>query len=377
MVQTHPAKDGCARAWRALRFAKETAVSCAPKHQHSKLPSSMKRSLLALLTISLLSGFALAEPMGKPSAHTQGTRTGKPSGPLSPGEYWWAPMVSPSGPVTVLVSIPEQMVHVYRNGVLIGRSTVSTGSKGHGTPAGVFSILEKRQRHYSSTYNNAPMPNMQRLTWQGIALHSGQIPGYPASHGCVRLPYDFSKLLFEVTDKGGTVIIGKDVKAQPHFAAKPGILLAPKDFTADMLRPLANNDYDWRPERAKEGPVTILVSGADRSIYVYRNGTPIGRGPIEISGDEPLGGHVFTMLEGESKKKSLFAPFRAARNWMTVATQNPEDAADFDDLAQRVRTNPEFATKIYDLITPGTTIVVTDETAVRNTPRDFTIIAAQ
>ncbi|GEP45203.1 L,D-transpeptidase [Brevifollis gellanilyticus] len=337
----------------------------------------MKRSLITLLTLSLLNGAALADTMGKPSAHTQGTRTGKPSGPLSPGEYWWAPMVSPSGPVTVLVSIPEQMVHVYRNGVLIGRSTVSTGSKGHGTPAGVFSILEKRQRHYSSTYNNAPMPNMQRLTWQGIALHSGQIPGYPASHGCVRLPFDFSKLLFEVTDKGGTVIIGKDVKAQPQFAAKPGILLAPKDFTADMLRPLANNDYDWRPERATEGPVTILVSGADRTLYVYRNGTPIGRGPIEINGDEPLGGHVFTMLEGEAKKKSLFAPFRAARNWMTVATQNPEDSADFDDLAKRVRTNPEFATKIYDLITPGTTIVVTDETAVRNTPRDFTIIAAQ
>lgn len=337
----------------------------------------MKRSLLTLLTVSLLNGFALADTMGKPEAHTQGTRTGKPSGKLEPGEYWWAPMVSPSGPVVVLVSIPEQVVHVYRNGILIGRSTVSTGAKGHGTPAGVFSILEKRQRHYSSTYNNAPMPNMQRLTWQGIALHSGQIPGYPASHGCVRMPFGFSQLLFSVTDKGGTVVIGKDVKAQPHFAAKPGILLAPKDFSEDMLRPLANNDYDWRPERSTEGPVTILVSAADRSVYVYRNGTPIGRANIEISGDEPVGGHVFTMLEGEGKKRSLLAPFRAARKWMTVASQDPENASEFDELAQRIRTSPEFATKVYDLLAPGTTLVVTDEPAVRNANRNFTIIAAQ
>lgn len=337
----------------------------------------MKRSLIALITVSLLNGFALAEPMGKPTAHTQGTRTGKPRGELAPGEYWWAPMVSPSGPVVVLVSIPEQVVHVYRNGVLIGRSSVSTGAKGHGTPAGVFSILEKRQRHYSSTYNNAPMPNMQRLTWQGIALHSGQIPGYPASHGCVRMPFGFSQLLFSVTDKGGTVVIGNDVKAQPHFAAKPGILLAPKDFSEDMLRPLANNDYDWRPERSTEGPITILVSAADRSVYVYRNGTPIGRANIEISGDEPVGGHVFTMLEGEGKKRSLLAPFRAARKWMTVASQDPENASEFDELAERIRTSPEFATKVYDLLTPGTTLVVTDEPAVRNANRNFTIIAAQ
>ena len=95
----------------------------------------------------------------------------------------------------ILVSVPEQMMHVYRNGVLIGRSTVSTGSKGHATPGGVFSILErKKQTHRSKTYNNAPMPYMQRLTWSGIAMHSGQLPLCPASHGCVRLPYDFSSV---------------------------------------------------------------------------------------------------------------------------------------------------------------------------------------
>ncbi len=337
----------------------------------------MHRSLIAFATVVLLQAPVSADSVSKPSAHTQGTPTGKPSGKLNPGEYWWAPVVSPTGPVVILVSIPEQVLHVYRNGVLVGRSSVSTGAAGHSTPAGVFTILEKHSRHYSSTYNNAPMPNMQRLTWQGIAMHSGQLPGYPASHGCVRLPFDFSKLLFTITEKGGTVVIGNDVKPQPHFASKPGILLAPKDFTPDMLRPLANNDYDWRPERSTEGPMTILVSAADRAVYVYRNGNPIGRAAVEIIGDEPVGGHVFTMLEGEGPKRSLFAPFRAARNWMSVASNTPEKATSFDELAKRVRTSPEFATKVYDLLAPGTTLIVTDEPAVRKASRDFTIISAE
>ncbi len=74
----------------------------------------------------------------------------------------------------------------YRNGVRIAVSTCSTGKKGHETPTGVFTILEKDKDHHSSTYNNAPMPNMNRLTWSGVALHAGNLPGYPASHGCVR-----------------------------------------------------------------------------------------------------------------------------------------------------------------------------------------------
>jgi L,D-transpeptidase catalytic domain len=108
---------------------------------------------LALLAVLI----SAAQAVEKPSAHTTGTPTGKPTGPLKPGEYWWRPQLSPSGPLIVLVSVPEQVMHVYRNGILIGRSTVSTGSTGHATPGGVFSILEKKQEHYSKTYDNAPM----------------------------------------------------------------------------------------------------------------------------------------------------------------------------------------------------------------------------
>ena len=245
--------------------------------------------LLSLLVFGFLLFTGSLAAMEKPSSHTQGTPTGKPTGPLKPGEYWWAPVVSPTGPVVVLVSVPQQVLHVYRNGILVGRSSVSTGAKGHKTPAGVFTILQKRQRHYSSTYNNAPMPHMQRLTWTGIAMHSGNLPGYPASHGCVRMPYDFSKLLFGLTSHGGTVVIGDSKSTQPHFASSPGILLAPKDFTPDMTRPLQNNEYDWRPERSAEGPITILVSSADRALYVYRNGIPIARGAVENRGHRSPG----------------------------------------------------------------------------------------
>ncbi len=309
----------------------------------------------------------------QPRSHTKGLPTGRPSGDLKPGEYWWNPRVSPEGPVVVLVSIPKQSMHVYRNGVLVGRSSVSTGTKGHRTPTGVFTILEKKEKHASNLYKNAPMPNMQRLTWSGIAMHSGNLPGYPASHGCIRMPYDFSKYLFELTGKGGTVVIGDDAKPQPHFAANPGVMLAPKDFTPDMLKPLADGEYQWNPERSVKGPITILVSAADRALYVYRNGEPIGRAAIEVSG--PLGGHVFTLLAGVSGFTSPWAPGRPARKWMSVQSDEAGRGMNLEDLAKRVRFSQEFASKIYDELLPGATIIVTDEPAVRRASRDFTILA--
>jgi hypothetical protein len=134
----------------------------------------------AAIVLSALLVLSTASAMEKPSAHTKGTPTGKPTGPLKPGEYWWRPELSPVGPVVALVSIPQQVMHVYRNGILIGRSSVTTGAKGHGTPSGLFTILEKEKTHYSRGYKNAPMPNMQRLTWRtsqrgcsGSARHAG------------------------------------------------------------------------------------------------------------------------------------------------------------------------------------------------------------
>lgn len=305
-----------------------------------------------------------AHAMEKPSFHTQGTPTGRPAGALRPGEYWWKPQLSPSGPLIILVSVPEQTMHVYRNGILIGRSSVSTGSKGHATPGGVFSILEKKQAHRSKKYDNAPMPMMQRLTWTGICMHSGQLPGYPASHGCIRMPYDFSKLLFSVTSKGGTIVVGDGKVPVPHLASSPGLMLAPKDYTPEMLRTLARGDYDWNPARSTAGPVTMVVSGADRAIYVYRNGNPIGRAALEIGGHGPLGNHVFSLLEGKTGRRSYLAPGREARRWASVTSSGRR--VDADAIASRLRVNPDFAAKVYDTIAPGTTVIITDQPVVRN-----------
>jgi lipoprotein-anchoring transpeptidase ErfK/SrfK len=322
--------------------------------------------------LTLLASLALCAThldAAQPPSHTKGSPTGKPTGVLKPGEYWWNPKISPEGPVVVLVSITQQTVNVYRNGILVGRSSVSTGAKGHRTPTGVFTILEKKEKHASNLYKNAPMPNMQRLTWTGIAMHSGNLPGYPASHGCIRMPYDFSKLVFSLTAKGGTVVIGDDTKAQPHFAANPGVMLAPKDFTPEMLKPLTDGNYQWHPERSPNGPITILVSSADKALYIYRNGEPIGRGAIEVNG--ALGDHVFTLLEGVTGFGSPWAPGRAARKWMSLSSA--DDNA--HDLSNRVRFSPEFASKLYDAMSPGATIIVTDQPAVRKSTRGFTILA--
>ena len=321
----------------------------------------MKFLKILALSVAL---FTTVQAMQQPSSHTKGTPTGKPTGQLKPGEYWWKPQLSPSGPLMVLVSVPEQTMHVYRNGILIGRSTVSTGSKGHSTPGGVFSILGKSKEYYSKKYDNAPMPNMQRLTDTGICMHSGNLPGYPASHGCIRMPYDFSQLLFSVTSAGGTVVVGDGKVPVPYLASSPGLLLAPKDFTPEMLRPLASNDYDWKPERSPSGPITMVVSAADKAIYVYRNGNVIGRAPVEVSGRGSLGNHVYSLLEGTTGQQSSLAPGRAARKWMTVTSSGRGVPA--DKIASRLRVNPEFAAKVYDTLTPGTTVIITDQPVVRS-----------
>src|SRR6516164_10810981 len=110
----------------------------------------MKYLAILVFSISILTA---SQAMEKPSFHTQGNSTGKPTGPLKPGQYWWNPQLSPTGPVVALVSIPQQTIYVYRNGILIGRSSISSGKSGS-TPGGVFTVLEKKETHRSKKYDN-------------------------------------------------------------------------------------------------------------------------------------------------------------------------------------------------------------------------------
>lgn len=125
---------------------------------------------------------------------------------LSPNRYVWSDSAS-TEPLTIVVSISDQKAYVYRGGTLIAASTVSTGKDGKETPVGEFTILQKSEKHKSSLYDAAPMPFMQRLTWDGVAIHAGNNPGFPASHGCIRVPMDFAKRLFAATSVGTRVSV--------------------------------------------------------------------------------------------------------------------------------------------------------------------------
>ncbi len=138
---------------------------------------------------------------------------------LRPGQYRWHPDAAPAeGPLAIVVSLPLQRAWVFRGGTLIGVSTVSTGQPGWDTPVGRFTILQKRVDHRSNLYDDAPMPFMQRLTWDGIALHAGQVPAEPASRGCIRLPRPFAQRLYGLTALGTAVVVTDQAPGAPGEA---------------------------------------------------------------------------------------------------------------------------------------------------------------
>src|SRR5579862_168789 len=126
---------------------------------------------------------------------------------LAPGSYVWNPSLATEGPLSMRVRLPSQTAYVYRGDTLIGVTTIASGKPGYETPDGTFTVLEKERFHNSNKYDNAPMPYMQRLTWYGLALHGGHPHGYPASHGCIRLPMGFAAALFREDTKGMSVVI--------------------------------------------------------------------------------------------------------------------------------------------------------------------------
>jgi hypothetical protein len=130
---------------------------------------------------------------------------------LKPGQFVWEPRDSYDGPMKIVVVLDIQRIYVFQNDKLLGFSTISSGKKGKETPTGYFNILQKNIDHKSNLYSNAPMPFMQRLTWDGIAMHGGQLPGYPASHGCIRLPHPFAKALFGATKMNQEVVVLQNI----------------------------------------------------------------------------------------------------------------------------------------------------------------------
>jgi hypothetical protein len=130
-----------------------------------------------------------------------------PEAPPPPPPLPPTPEEARSDGVLIVVSLASQRMYVFRDGALWDSSKVSTGKRGSETPAGTFPILQKKVHHRSNLYDDAPMPYMQRLTWGGVALHAGTVPGYPASHGCIRMPKAFAKKLYGITGFSSTAVV--------------------------------------------------------------------------------------------------------------------------------------------------------------------------
>jgi len=343
-----------------------------------KIPPAVLTFLVVFL--AALPGLDAAGKTPPKHTSTLGTDVRMAPARLKPGEFLWVPEVSPKGPVVLVVSLPEQKAFVYRNGVLIGASTVSTGKKGYETPTGVFTILQKSEDHYSNLYDDAPMPYMQRLTWSGVALHAGRLPGYPASHGCVRMPYEFARKLYSVTKTGLTVVVS-DEQEFSRRVAYPG-LTAPVHATGVPVGelPLAA-EFVWQPETAPEGPVTILVTNQDRRISVFRSGIEIGRATFVA--DDPqrkVTLRVLTLLEPSGVGPFDPATGQAVSRWLMVAGEQ-EDIVSTSELLAGINVSPDFLAKAATVVVPGTTLVVTQLAAspatTTSAATEFTVVTTE
>jgi hypothetical protein len=292
-----------------------------------------------------------------------GAKESQPAGTdpaaLKPGQFVWTPDAAPAGPIVVAVSLEEQRAYVYRNGIGIGVSTVSSGKPGHGTPTGVFTVLQKDKDHHSKTYNDAAMPFTERLTWDGVALHAGGLPGFPSSHGCVHLPSAFAAKLFEVSSMGMVVVIA-DAHSGPADVRHP-LDLAPVDpkSGAEIDTPrLAGGQQDrWTPDASPAGPVSVLLSVADRRVFVFRNGVEIGRARIDVRDpDKPFGTHAYVRLD-DTRWIAVALPGHEAERGLPL---DPE-------AVHRVTLPPDFLAHVRGVLGSGSTLVVTDAAVLPET----------
>ena len=389
------------------------------------------------------------------------------------------------GPLIISISVNKQHLTVYDGERPVASTVISTGVKGHETPFGVFSVLQKELLHHSNLYSNAPMPHMQRITWSGVALHAGHVTGRQASHGCIRLPAAFATRLYGMTKVGARVIISRNEIAPTEFssprlftmqegaptptaAAAPnqGATLQPESATdrpraagqvasldklaiprtsanhADSSRevsqqvaaadlpPSAYAEMAPTPEQiaaagkaadaasraesgpgartqaavpanapqggggaaaatkpaTPSGPISIFVSRKEKKLFVRRNFKPIYEAPVAFEGDQPLGTHVYTATNAPADGPTLHwvtmsiasanpALSPELRTHRSVATRDarshkvqvptvipPTPAmATPNEALERVQIAPEVREQIAAMITPGSSLVISDK----------------
>ena len=309
---------------------------------------------------------AAAAPLARAQARSQHKR--RSAYPIAPGQSFWLPELSPAGPVVAVVNLHTQHAQIYRNGIAIGYTSVSTGKRGYGTPTGRFQVLEKRRFHRSSTYGNAPMPWMVRLTWSGIAFHSGALPGFPASHGCIRLPASFAPQLFGALSLGDTVAVlnqpadafttlapidplGRPLLQPEMLAATAWWREAAASAAPVSASPVSASLLTGAPASLAAPPLALLVSLPQQRLFVLEAGQVAAAAPLPPGARQqalPLAAAPLSWQPpGHWQAPGQSGNAADATLWQTVL---PSDAA----FSQRLRAR----------ITPGSTLVLSDLPAV-------------
>ena len=327
----------------------------------------------------------------------------------------------PKGPLQIIISITDQRISLYDNGALIARSSVSTGVQGHPTPLGVFSVISKQRWHRSNIYSAAPMPYMQRITWSGIALHAGVLPGYPASHGCIRLTNDFAIRLWHLTKQGTRVIIAhNDVRpieiTKPHlFVSKPKVASGSPESraataasnstiaAAATYAPLMSDAEKQEainlqvPDSPPAGvapqkvvPISVFVSRKLSKLFVRQGFTPLFDVPVKIQNPEqPLGTHVLTVMEfhgaairwtavsmpeklPRTSGDSIKGHKEPAKRIMTAPPMPLPDKA--NAALDRVEISQDVVERISELLTPGSSLIISDYGISDETGKDTDFI---
>lgn len=279
--------------------------------------------------------------------------------PVNASKFFWHPEMAPAGPVVVVVSLDEQEIYVYRSGVAIGISPISTGRTGHETPAGIYSILRKERDHHSNLYDDAPMPFMQRLTWNGVALHAGVLPGHPASHGCIRLPMAFAEALFGETQRGSVVVIA-NANVAPAFVVHPAAV-APIDLTGQPMSMASDPRHSDIMSVEGGVPLAILISTSDRAVYVFQSGRLLARSGLEMDTSFSLHGmflYVLNAFESNDRNDESFP--RGTTLWSAYRVLGSGEVPQPVELARRIKIPEPLARQLRQTLIPGTTVLVTD-----------------
>jgi peptidoglycan hydrolase-like protein with peptidoglycan-binding domain len=216
-----------------------------------------QRSSSTVLAVFGIAAIALAVGADLPAEAKKRQRSAKPVEEVLPDPANGEPM-------TLVVSLSNQKVDIYRGTTLVTSSKVSTGMRGYATKAGVFSILEKKRHHHSNLYSGAPMPYMQRMTWSGTALHAGVVPGYPASHGCIRLPFSFAPKLFKITTVGEHVVVARNSVA-PQIIEHDNLFQPLPPGAPAMVRQEhpPQRQSSLEPPADTKNPLPVILAKAD------------------------------------------------------------------------------------------------------------------